>query len=312
MAAKRKPRVAAGSRGLAPREAVGEEAPEEVAALREAIEEDGGAVVGAYREPLGSHWVVLAALPIERVKPTPFQRDLSATHVERLGRAIQTLDRFLDPVVAVRTDAGEYWVPNGYHRSEAMRKLGAKTVTALVLPDSGVAYQILALNTEKAHNLREKSLEVIRMARTLADLDPRPESAHATTFEEAAFLTLGVCYEERPRFSGSVYHPVLKRVDGFLPDRLPRALGVRAARAKRLFALDDAVLGVVRALEERGFKSPYLKSFVLARVNPLRWQKAATGPFDATIERMTAAAKDFDVAKVKPGQIAATGGPPPE
>jgi len=44
-----------------------------------------------------------------------------------------------------------------------MRRLGAKSITALVVTDREVAWQILALNTEKAHNLKERSLEVIRI-----------------------------------------------------------------------------------------------------------------------------------------------------
>ena len=58
-----------------------------------------------------------------------------------------------------------------------MRRLGAKSITALVVPDREVAWQILALNTEKAHNLKERSLEVIRIYRGLVDEDDsRPES----------------------------------------------------------------------------------------------------------------------------------------
>ena len=68
----------------------------------------------------------------------------------------------------MRGEEGVYRTPNGHHRLAALRSLGAKSVTALVLPEPEIAYKILALNTEKAHNLREKSLEVIRMARDLA------------------------------------------------------------------------------------------------------------------------------------------------
>jgi len=71
-----------------------------------------------------------------------------------------------------------------------LRAIGAKAVVALVLPEPETAYRILALNTEKAHNVREKSLEVIRMARSLAQLDPRPEKEFALEFEEPSFLTL--------------------------------------------------------------------------------------------------------------------------
>lgn len=69
--------------------------------------------------------------------------------------------------------------------------------------------KILALNTEKAHNLREKSLEVIRMARDLAGKEPLSEKVYEFEFEEAAFLTLGVCYEQNGRFAGGAYHPLL-------------------------------------------------------------------------------------------------------
>jgi len=77
-----------------------------------------------------------------------------------LEKAIGDLDRYLDPIVTVRVD-DKYWTPNGHHRLSAMRALGAKSIMALVVVDPKVAYRILALNTEKAHNLKEKSLEVI-------------------------------------------------------------------------------------------------------------------------------------------------------
>ena len=80
---------------------------------------------------------------------------------------IEKIGRFLDPIIAVRKDE-QYWTPNGNHRLQALKKLGAKTIVALLVPDADVAFKILALNTEKAHNLREKSLETIRMARALA------------------------------------------------------------------------------------------------------------------------------------------------
>jgi ParB family chromosome partitioning protein len=50
--------------------------PADVMRLMEAIESDGGAVIGPYREPLGGLWQVMAALPVELVEPTPYQRDL--------------------------------------------------------------------------------------------------------------------------------------------------------------------------------------------------------------------------------------------
>lgn len=299
----------AGSRGLAPTElgAAGE-APE----LAEMIAQDGGQVLASYRDPLGGHVTLLAGLPIEKVEPTPFQRDLSATHVKRLGEVIDKLDRFLDPVIVVRSDAGTYLTPNGNHRLHAMKALGAKSIVALVVPEFAVAYKILALNTEKAHNLREKALEVIRMARSLADLDPRPEQEFALEFEEPSLVTLGACYEQRPRFSGGAYNPVLRRIDAFSADPLPQALEMRTDRATRLLELDDAVNAAIERCKAKGLESPYLRAFVVARINPLRFRKDGGGDFDETIAGMTKAATSFDPAKVSADQLATAGGAPDE
>jgi ParB family chromosome partitioning protein len=45
----------------------------------------GGALIGAYREPLGGRPLVIASLPLGALQPTPFQRDLSPTHAKRLA-----------------------------------------------------------------------------------------------------------------------------------------------------------------------------------------------------------------------------------
>ena len=262
--------------------------------LREAIGEDGGTSLAAYRDPVGGHWQVLAALPIDRVDPTPYQRDLSAAHVARLADAIDRLDRFLDPVVAVRTEEGRYQTPNGHHRLAALRALGARAIVAIVVPDAEVAHRILLLNTEKAHNLREKSLEVARLAEGLAAIDDRPERDYAMEFEEPAFLTLGFCYQQNGRFAGGSYHPVLKRVEQF--------------SAARLLELDAAVGEAVQQLKARGFESPYLRAFVVARINPLRFQRGAKADVDETIEKMLGSARRFDAGRIRQDQVARAGG----
>jgi ParB family transcriptional regulator, chromosome partitioning protein len=307
----RRKKAAPESRGLAATELGGGVPPAAVDELATAIAGDGGGVLGVYRDPIGGHWQILAGLPLAKVVPTPFQRDLSAAHVKRLTGVVDKLGRFLDPVIAVRQEDGTYWTPNGHHRTAAVRALGGRAIVALVLPDREVAYQILALNTEKAHNLREKSLEVVRMAREIAARDPRPERDFALEFEEPPFLTLGLCYEQRPRFSGGAYNPVLKRCDAFLDEKLPEALKVREARSARLLEVDDAVGVAVQKLKERGFESPYLRAFVVARCNPLRFVKPGSDhDFDATMGKMLDAAKKFDPGKVKAEQLAQAGGPP--
>jgi ParB family chromosome partitioning protein len=297
------------SRGLEPAE-VSAEPSGEVSTLLEQIAADGGQVLSAYRDPLGGKFTVFAALPIDKVEPTPFQRDLSATHVKRLTEVIDKLDVFLDPIITVRTDEGVYWTPNGNHRLNAVRNLGGKSIMSLVVPGTEIAYKILALNTEKAHNLKEKALEVVRMARSLSELGDAPETDFALEFEEPALITLGACYEHKARFSGSAYNPVLKRVEGFMDTPLSQALEVRGKRAQTLLALDEAVNAAVKGLKERGFDSPYLKAFVVARINPLRFKRGADGDFDEVFDEMLAGARNFDTAKVKADQVAAASGPP--
>ncbi|MGH7567389.1 MAG: ParB N-terminal domain-containing protein [Gemmatimonadales bacterium] len=308
----RKEAAAAGSRGLAADQLTAPAPPAAVERLAAGIVRDGGVLIGAYRDPLGGHWQLLAGLPLERVEPTPYQRDLSEAHVARLARAMERLGRFLDPVIAVRTEDGKYWSPNGYHRLGALRQLGAQSIVALVVPEQEVARRILLLNTEKAHNLREKALEVMRLAEGLAALEERPEQAFEDEFEEAALLTLGFCYREDGRFSGGAYHAVLKRCDRFLTTPLPKALETRRARAARVLELNAAVTEAIGGLKAKGFDSPYLRAFVVARVNPLRFKRGATADFDETMEKMLGAAQRFDPGKVKPDQLARAGGPPEE
>ncbi len=317
--ARRRKKPAGKSLGLVPAEVATGEAPKEVSALTDAITRDGGRVLAAYREPYNGQWVVFAALPIEQVEPTPYQRNISETHVRRLETVIGKLGRFLDPVIVVRapedTDGpARYWTPNGNHRLTAMRTLGAKAITAIVIPERAAAYQILALNTEKAHNLREKSLEVVRMYEELVRLEDATEAAYALEFEEPSFVTLGLCYQERPRFSGGAYHPLLKRADQFLTKPLRAAFDIRRSRAAALLALDDLVIQHVETLKARGLTSPYLKAAVVARINPLRFRPKDAPPlsYDDAMDRIAKAAAKFNPAKLTSADLARTGGAPEE
>src|SRR5688572_4360079 len=195
---KRTPKKAAArSRGIEPQETKLDPASGEVADVIRRIEQEGGVVLGAYRDPLGGNPVVFASLPIEKVEPTPFQRDLSEAHHKKLAGVIDKTGLFLDPVIAITAPDKGFWTPNGRHRLAAMTRLGAKAITALVVPKREIAWQILALNTEKAHNLRERSLEVIRIYKGLLDEDGgRAESGFAFYLEEAGLVTLGLCYEK--------------------------------------------------------------------------------------------------------------------
>ncbi len=276
------------------------EPPSHIGALVERVEADGGRVLAAYREPVGSHWQLFCLLPIAHVEPTPYQRDLSPAHAKRLTEVVKKLDRFLDPVVVVSPRPGVYWTPNGHHRRTALAKLRSALVPAILVPETEVAYQILALNTEKAHNLKEKSLEVIRMRRALETEEPRStEQDWAFQFESPHFLTLGLVYEEDRRFAGGVFAPILKRVDTFLAGKLSATLREREERAERVKAADQALGKAVAALKKRGINHPYVKNYVLAHANPLARRRKTVPRFEETFSRLVVSIEAFDVAKVR-------------
>src|SRR6202789_4141837 len=283
----------------------------EIAEVVALVRSVGGAFIGAYRDPLGGRALVLASLPLSAVQPTPFQRDLSPTHAKRLAEKIDETGSFLDPLIVVRGEDGRLWTPNGRHRLAAAKMLGLRQITALVSPDESLAYRILALNTEKAHNLKDKSLEVVRMARNLAKRDGRQhETEFSAQFEAAELLTLGLAYEKNPRFAGGAYSSFLKKVDRFIDRPLTTSLRERAGFAARLQEIDTQVKRIIGALQTRGFKSPYLRNYVVARINPVRFHKVKKGdtkavmPVAQALTRMAAAAKKFNLESVSGSDLA--------
>src|ERR1700747_3016975 len=250
----RRPRKAKpGTKGLDPAQCRLEQSEGSAAEAAAAVEKAWGGVVGQYKEPLGGHPTLLSILPIDKIDPTPFQRDLSDTHHKRLADDINKTGYFLGPLIAVLAPSSGFWTPNGRHRLEAMRRLGAKSITALIVADREVAWQILALNTEKAHNLKERSLEVIRIYRGLVEEDAsRPESQFAFYLDEPALVTLGVCYEQFPRFGGGAYHPILRRLEVFTDEPLRSAIKDHEKRATMVLDLEEKVAAGVKKRKAQG------------------------------------------------------------
>jgi ParB family chromosome partitioning protein len=280
------------------------EVPHDVAALAAQVSADGGQALAIYREPAGGHWQIFCLLPTARVAPTPYQRDLSPTHAKRLQGVVERLGRFIDPLIMVSPEPGVYWTPNGNHRRAVAEKLKLKTVPAVLIPEPEVAFEILALNTEKAHNLKEKSLEVIRMYRGLSESHPRAsEEDFAAQFEAAHFVTLGLLYDEDKRFAGGAFAPILKRVDRFLDERLPKALTLRQARAAKVKAADAALAEVVAKLKKRGLSHPFVKNYVLARTTPLTRQRKTLPSFDQTFAKLSENLAAFDIASVRVDEV---------
>jgi ParB family chromosome partitioning protein len=277
--------------------------PRAVEELAAAIEADGGDALAAFEEPVGGHWHLFALLPLSKVEATPYQRDLSPAHLKRMVEVMKKLDRFTEPIVAVRS-GDRYWTPNGNHRRAAAAKAGAKTIPAIVIPEAEVAFQILALNTEKAHNLRDKALEVIRMYRARLETHPRrQEKEFAFEFERAHFITLGLLYDKKPKFSGGAFAPILSRVDNFMAKPLQDAFEERQERAAQVERAEELVNDLVARGKKRGLMHPYLKNFIIARSNPLTRARKTLPTCNAALNSLIKSLSEFDLSRIHFGQI---------
>ena len=306
---RRAQKAKAGTRGLTAAECRLDMLSGAAEEVRERVVKEGGEIIGSYKDPLGGHALLACVLPIDKVEPTPFQRDLSDTHHRKLADVIDKTGIFLDPIICVTAPVSGFWTPNGMHRLMGMRRLGAKSIVALVVPKREIAWQILALNTEKAHNLREKSLEVIRIYRGLIEEDAkRPESGFSFYLEEASFVTLGLCYEKNGKFAGGAYNSIVRRLTKFSAEPLSKAIKEHEKHAELLQALDANVAEVVKKLKARGFISPYLRAFVVSRINPLRFIQGEPPPLAELLKTMAGRAAKFNTEKVKQEDLASTGG----
>ena len=273
-------------------------------ALAEQVERDGGRVLAVYQEPVGDHWQVFCLLPRGKVEASPYQRDVSPTHVKRLQEAVKRIDRFVDPILVVSPRSGVYWTPNGNHRRAVLDKLKAEMVPAILVAEPEVAFQVLPLNTEKAHNLKEKSLEVVRMYRGALEQQPTStEEDWAFQFESAHLITLGLLYEQNKRFAGGAFAPILRRVDKFLKIGLRKGLEEREERAALVRAADETLASVVARVKKRGINHPYVKNYLLARTTPLTKARKTLPSFETTFKKLRDNLEAFDVSKVRYDEI---------
>ncbi len=95
----------------------------------------------------------------------------------------------------------------------------------------------------------------------------------------------------------------------------PRTRGVlpnecRLDALPAAFELDEKVADVIDKLKKRGLVSPYLRAFVVARVNPLRWIKDDPPPLPEVLKTMKERLAKFNVDKVNQQDLAKTGGAP--
>jgi ParB family chromosome partitioning protein len=118
---------------------------------------------------------------------------------------------------------------------------------------------------------------------------------------------MGLCYEKNPRFSGGVYNPFVRRLSELSDSPLEKALRRHEKIADMILELDEKVAAVVAKLKAKGFVSPYLKTFVVARSNPLRFMKEPP-ELEDLIKTIRGKVERFNVDKIKQEDIVASGG----
>src|SRR4029077_19448530 len=111
---------------------------------------------------------------------------------------------------------------------------------------------------------------------------------------------------------GGAYHPVLRRTEHFSDESLANALRAHDDLAELVIELDEKVTAAVAKLKERGLTSPYLRSFVVSRINPLRWIKGELPPARQVVTQMRDRAEKFNAEKIKQEDLADAGGAPDE
>jgi ParB family chromosome partitioning protein len=129
-------------------------------------------------------------------------------------------------------------------------------------------------------------------------------------FESAELLTFGIVYERSSRFAAGAYSSFLKKVDRFSERTLGASLREREGFASRLLQIEAQTKRIIQTLQKRGFKSPYLRNYVVARINPVRFHKSKKGdsrppmPLAQALTRMAAAARNFKLESVSNTDLA--------
>ena len=103
---------------------------------------------------------------------------------------------------------------------------------------------------------------------------------------------------------------MLRRLETFSDEPLRSALKHHEKCASMVLDPEEKVAAAVKKLKERGLVSPYLRSFVVARINPLRWIKGELPSLEDVLKTMRERVIKFNLEKIKPQDLAGAGGPP--
>ncbi len=223
-----------------------------------------------FEDPYKSQVINFKMVPIDKLTVVAHQRKPSQYHVKHLIQSIERIG-FIIPVVAVALN-DTYMIIDGQHRFLAAKELGIKELPVLIVPNE-LASLMMNFNIEKELNIREKSHVAIAIYRqhleaTPEKLETDPEIVDS--IENAYYVTCGIAYEKKEKFSGSTFESLLKKSDFFLDLSLKEAFEEREKRAEKLGMAYDLIREIAQELKERGKWHPYIYQQIMSYANPYK------------------------------------------
>lgn len=250
-----------------------------------------------FRDPFKSYPLKLRVVPISEMEVVKHQRKPSEYHVKHLISSIQRIG-FLIPIIVVedRSNKGRYIIIDGQHRFLAAKKLGIDRLPVIVVPYE-LAGRMMNFNIEKELNIREKSYVALAVYKEYLGTSPEVEESDPRildSIEQAYYITLGIAYERTDRLAGSAFEPILRKCDGFLPNKLIEAYKERQSRAETIMQANSYVRAIAEKIKEIGKWHPFVYQQIISAANPYKRKRKVEEDFNSIMAKMIERLKDIE------------------
>jgi ParB family chromosome partitioning protein len=254
-----------------------------------------------YKEPISGKTLEFKILKIDEIDIHSYERSISEEHLRKLMTAISKVGVYLDPITVFKDKSGKYYVLNGQHRLLAMKKLGFEEIPAIIFDDPEIAKNIIALNTEKAPDIRDMAKESKTIYMEYVENFPDEPESVAGRYIEAYYVTCGFAYEKMERFGGSVFESLMKKVDLFTEERFADAVKMREERAERLITLYQKIIELEKQLKEQDIWHPFIRKEIFSHINPYKRLRVIPDTFDEVVDKLMTNLENLDVESFRAG-----------
>jgi ParB family chromosome partitioning protein len=242
--------------------------------------------LGKIKDPVHGYEQEIIVALINELRVIEIQRKPSESHIKRLMESIRKIG-FVVPVICVKRGE-ELIIIDGQHRFLAARRMGLERIPCILIPEK-YANELMELNIEKTMSLKEKCYVALNVYRIFLDEEPElmeNDTEIMDAIEYPYFITIGLAYEKYPKFFGSAYESIMKKVDVFLDSKLPEAYKIREKYANELLELDSITREVMKKVEELGITHPFLYKEIVSFCNPIKRKKIVEEPLEEVISKL--------------------------